>query len=553
VFHRFAPRARAVRPAAVALAAVALAAGCTSPGRPAQPAVSAGGSGPATTLRVLAGSELADMGPILEAAREATGVHVTLDYTGTLDGAQDVLDGRTTGRYDAIWFSSNRYLALYPQAQSKLSTSAPIMASPVILGLRRSVAHRLGWDASPPTWSDLAAAAGAKKFTYGMTNPAASNSGFSALVGVAAALAGAGAALSQKAVASVAPRLRGFFSGQTLTAGSSGWLSDGYARRAGASSPAGEQVDGLINYESVLLSLNASHKLREPLTLIYPRDGVVTADYPLTLLSSAAPGKSDAYRRLTAYLRRPGVQQQIAATTHRRPMTPGVALPPTFTRAQLPPELPFPNQLGVVNALIGAYFDKIRPPSRTIYVLDTSGSMHGARLKGLKAALTDLTGTDGSLTGQFARFHNREQVTLLPFNTTPGQPVAFTVPATAPAPVLGRIRAVAGGLRAGGDTSIYDSVEKAYGLAGAGPLTGYFTSIVLMTDGENNQGAGIDGFAAWYSRLPGRLHAVPVFPILFGENNTAEMNKLASVTGGRTFDARTRSLAAAFREIRGYQ
>src|SRR5262249_12243665 len=191
------------------------------------------------------------------------------------------------------------------------------------------------------------------------------------------------------------------------------------------------------------------------------------------LPARAAPAQPPASRGLTAPRPRPAVQRQIAATPHRRPMTPGVALPSTFTRAQLPPEIPFPNQLGVVNALIGAYFDKIRPPSRTIYVLDTSGSMHGARLRGLKAALTDLTGTDRSLTGQFVSFHHREQVTVLPFNTTPGQPVAFTVPATAPGPVLGRIRAVAGGLRARGNTSIYDSVEKAYGLAGAGPLTGY--------------------------------------------------------------------------------
>jgi Ca-activated chloride channel homolog len=138
------------------------------------------------------------------------------------------------------------------------------MASLVILGLRRSVAHRLGWDARPPTWSDLAAAASAKKFTYGMTNPAASNSGFSALVGVAAALAGAGAALSQQAVASVAPQLRGFFSGQTLTAGSSGWLSDSYARRAGASSPAGEQVDGMINYEATFAPLGDPCRFRLP-------------------------------------------------------------------------------------------------------------------------------------------------------------------------------------------------------------------------------------------------------------------------------------------------
>ena len=41
----------------------------------------------------------------------------------------------------------------------------------------------------------------------------------------------------------------------------------------------------MINYESVLLSLNASGKLHEPLDLIYPSEGIVTADYPLLLLN----------------------------------------------------------------------------------------------------------------------------------------------------------------------------------------------------------------------------------------------------------------------------
>src|SRR6266567_8607239 len=91
------------RSAALILAGAALAAGCTGPGQAAHQAPPASSGGPAATLRVLAGSELSDMGPILDAARRATGVRVTLDYTGTLDGAQDVLDGRTSGDYEAIW------------------------------------------------------------------------------------------------------------------------------------------------------------------------------------------------------------------------------------------------------------------------------------------------------------------------------------------------------------------------------------------------------------------------------------------------------------------
>jgi Ca-activated chloride channel homolog len=46
---------------------------------------------------------------------------------------------------------------------------------------------------------------------------------------------------------------------------------------------------------------------------------------------------------------------------------------------------------------------------------------------------------------------------------------------------------------------------------------------------------------------------VPVFPLLFGENNEGEMTALAQLTGGRAFDARSGSLADAFKEIRGYQ
>jgi Ca-activated chloride channel family protein len=46
---------------------------------------------------------------------------------------------------------------------------------------------------------------------------------------------------------------------------------------------------------------------------------------------------------------------------------------------------------------------------------------------------------------------------------------------------------------------------------------------------------------------------VPTFAVLFGENNLAEMEALAALTGGKTFDARGSTLAGAFEDIRGYQ
>ncbi|SEG13829.1 Ca-activated chloride channel family protein [Thermomonospora echinospora] len=493
-------------------------------------------------LRVLAGSELADLKPILDQAERDIGVKVRLEYAGTLDGVRQVVDGRADGRYEAVWFSSNRYLSLHRDAQRRLRTATTTMISPVVLGVRRSAAERLGWHTRPPTWADIAEAAAGHRFTYGMTSPAASNSGFSALVAVASALSGRGGALDAASIDAAGPKLTDFFAGQTLTAGSSGWLSDAYLRRQGSS------VDGLINYESVLRSVGASGKLREPLTIIYPRDGVVTADYPLTLLASAPAHAADAHRRLGEYLRRPDVQRRIMTETHRRPVNPEAA---PAEPAAIPPELPFPARPDAVQALLAAYYDKFRRPSRTLYVLDVSGSMKGERIEALRTALVALTGG----AGRFERFHNREEVTLIPFSGTPGQPVSYTVPAEAPEAELGRIRERARELTAGGDTAIYDSLMRAYGVADeqAARDPDRFTSIVLMSDGENTGGLEFAGFRARFAGLPERVRGVPVFPILFGEAAVTEMGALAELTGGRTFDARSQPLDVVFREIRGYQ
>jgi Ca-activated chloride channel homolog len=532
------------------------AAACTGSGDDRAGGEAAGGesfAGDPVELRVLAGSELADMEPILAEAAEATGVTVRFEFVGTLDGIQRVVDG-DVGGYDAVWFSSNRYLALHPEAEEAIRRQQEIMTSPVVLGLAPAVARSLGWHrGAAPTWADIARAAAGGRFTYAMTNPAASNSGFSALVGVTAALSGTGAALEQRDVDEVAGQLRGFFSGQKLSAGSSGWLSDAYVARATGSSP-GPAVDGLVNYESVLLSVNGEDRLPDPLTIVYPSDGVVTADYPLSLLASASGAARDGYERLTGHLLTPEVQRSIMETTHRRPAVPDVEPDESFGDATLV-ELPFPARLDVVNDLIGTYFDRLRRPVRTVYVLDVSGSMEGERIESLRAALVDLTGADDTLARQSRQFHEREEITLLPFSTTPGSPQSYVVPTTRSAADQARagIRAAAEGLTIGGDTAVYDSLEVAYDELAAAGEGDFATSIVLMTDGETNTGAVFEDFARGHRSLPPSLREVPVFTILFGDGNVDEMERVAELTGGRSFDARADGLAAAFREIRDYQ
>ncbi|MCX5012065.1 substrate-binding and VWA domain-containing protein [Streptomyces sp. NBC_00555] len=517
---------------------LAAATGCTSEqaDSPKPPAYKEG------TLRVLASSELADMQPVLDQARKATGVTVNLTWSGTLDAAEQVASGQADGKYDAIWLSSNDYLRLRPGAAGKLANETPVMSSPVALGVRPEALARLGWKPEEVTWSAVHEAVTGGKLTYGMTDPVRSNSGFSALVSVASGLSGAQAALTDADVKAAAPRLKEFFAGQKLTSGSSGWLATAYAQRA--------DVDALVNYESVLLSVNRDAK--SPLTVIRPRDGVITAHYPLTLLTSAPAGARESGRALTEYLRGAEAQQAITERTFRRPVAAGVA-PAAGLGTDKRRELPFPGSLAVADGLLASYENELRRPSRTVYVLDTSGSMSEEdRIGRLKAALTELTGSGSSGVGQ--RFRDREEVTLLPFGSKVKKVRTHVVEPGNPGPALDGIRGDVKSLAPEGGTAIYSSLEAAYEQLGKGGADA-FTSIVLMTDGENTEGVGAQHFDSFYAALPEGQKHTPVFAVLFGDSDRKELTHITELTGGRLFDATggNGSLNGAFEEIRGYQ
>ncbi|WP_241826793.1 vWA domain-containing protein [Streptomyces graminilatus] len=500
----------------------ATASACTSAQKPSQDPATAPEPG---TLRVLASSELSDMTPVLARVEKDTGIKVRPTYMGTLDAVDMLAGGKTDGVYDALWLSSNDYLRLRPDAAKKVVSETSVMASPVAIGVKAATVAELGWKPEQVTWSQVEEAVQDGKLTYGMTDPARSNSGFSTLISVASGLSGAQSALTDADVTKATPRLKEFFKGQKLTSGSSGWLADAYERRG--------TVDALLNYESVLKGIPG-------LTVIRPRDGVVTADYPVTSLASTDATTREEVRRLTEALRTPAIQRRITDVTHRRPVVASVP-PAAGLDTSRRRELPFPGSRSVADGLLDAYENELRRPSRTVYVLDTSGSMGGERLSALKAALRGLTGD----------FRQREEVTLMPFGSDVKSVRTHVVSPADPKSGLDAIRRDTDALNADGDTAIYTSLEKAYRQLGADRDT--FTSIVLMTDGENTAGAKASEFDGFYRRLPAGQRDIPVFPILFGDSDRAELAHIAELTGGRLFDAQQGSLDGAFKEIRGYQ
>ncbi|ADY25867.1 von Willebrand factor type A [Deinococcus proteolyticus MRP] len=494
-------------------------------------------------LNVMAGSELKDLEPLLDEVAGEVGVRLNMRYTGTLDGVAELQAGAGAGNSagpDLVWFSHAKYLELQGGLGGRILSSEKIMLSPVVLGVKESDAKAWGWDTRPVGWKDIAARVASGDLHYGMANPAASNSGMTALIGITAALSGKGDAITAGDVQAGA--LKQFFKGQVLTSGSSGWLADAYVADQGRS-----QLNGLINYESVLLSLNRGGRLQEPLKLIYPSDGLVTADYPLMLLNDA---RRSEYQALVDRLRSPQVQQRIMQETLRRPAAPGVALSSEFPPGMLV-ELPFPASAGTIDAILGSYLNDVRRPANTIFVLDVSGSMEGKRLEALKAALGNLSGADTSLGWRFAAFADRERVTLIPFSGDVEAVRSFQVNKASRAADLQAIAAAGGALQAGGGTNIYGALSEAYRQAAAAPA-GSYTSVVLMTDGEGTAGPSLNEFRDFYAALPAGARSVKTFTVLFGDSDVQEMNEVAALTGGRTFDGQ-QNLAAAFKEIRGYQ
>jgi Ca-activated chloride channel family protein len=498
---------------------------------------------PAGSLAVLAGSELKDIETGLKAdIREATGLDLVFTYSGTLDAVDKIAAG---GKFDALWVSHGKYLAMNDVLKGRILAQEKTMLSPVLLGLKASKAHALGWDAAEPTWKDIADAARAGKFTFGMTNPTSSNTGLTATIGLAAALAKNPDALTEADLKN--PRLSDFFNGQRLTSGSSGWLAETYERDQ-------SKVDGIINYESVLLSLNASGKLAEPLTLVYPKEGIITADYPLMLLSGAR--RAD-YDRLVAYLRSTGFQTKMSALTLRRPVNADATMAAAIPKRTLI-ELPFPGQASLISALLDNFLSDVRIPGSCRYVLDLSGSMGGERIAGLKQSMLMLA--SGATIGgeRYARFQNREEVGVITFSSEPSDTVLFPMGSTPEqnARTRAAITQFVEPLKAGGQTAIYSSVQRALvelGQERARDAEKRYYTVVLMTDGESNQGLTQEQFEEWYKGQGDGVRGIPVFPILFGEGSPQELRALADLTGGRLFDSRANTLAAVFKEIRGYQ
>jgi Ca-activated chloride channel homolog len=503
-------------------------------------------SKPKLTLSLVSGSENQTLEPILQRFAKDEGVAIDVTYLGSVDIMLQLQKGAPG--YDAVWPASSLWITLGDK-QRVVKNAQSILRSPVVLGVKRSVAERLGWVGKDVTVEEILAAAEAGKLRYMMTSATQSNSGAMAYFGYLYAFAGRPEVLTTDTLQDPAVRekITRILGTIDRSAGSSGWLKDLFLQRY-------DGYDAMVNYESLVIEADQQlvKEGKEPLYAVYPVDGLAIADSPLGYVDHGDAKKAELFQKLQTYLLSADVQKEILGFGRRVGLVglnPKEVDPKVFNpdwgidvgRVIDPITLPSAD---VIQEALDLYQTAFRKPSFTVFCLDFSGSMEGKGEEDLKTAMRLLL-DQNQAAESLLQAAPGDVTVVIPFDDTLIN--EWTVRGNDPA-ALADLLAKVTAQQTGGKTNIYAPVIRALDLMQQAGIEGYSPAVILMTDGQSNQGS----FADLQRRLAAStLGEVPVYAILFGDASTDQLTQIANATSGRIFDGRT-DLVTAFRTAKGY-
>lgn len=509
--------------------------------------------GPRTSLMIVSGSENKSLQPIIEEWGRKNAVDVEVSYLGSVDIARALNDGKGAA-FDAVWPANSLWIEL-GDTQKVVKHDRSILRSPVVLGVRHSIAKDLGWIGSTEiSIEDIQTAARDEEFRLAMTSATQSNSGASAYFGFLYALSGNPDVLTATELADTKTQdsVRDLLSQIDRSSGSSGWLKDSLVENP-------TKFDAMFNYEALIIEANQALEAagQEPLYVVYPANGLSVADSPLGYINKSDEAKETAFLSLQEHLLSTEVQDELLALGRRAGLL-GLSASradPQIWRSDWGIDLdrsispiPAPESAVIAEALT-LYQTELRKPSLTVWVLDTSGSMKGQPLEELKTAMDLLLDPEASAVS-LLQPSQRDVTIILPFNSSPGKSLTIL---GADSKELDNATGYVDRLQAGGGTDLYGAVMAAFDQLQPyhddGVLFDYLPAVVAMTDGASDT-----------SNRPAMLNAlrssgfgldVPIHSIAFGDADTDQLGELSDATIGRMFVAGS-DLSKALRSAKGY-
>ena len=491
------------------------------------------------SLKIISGSENQELEPILEEFSRDSGIRIEMTYQGSLDIMRELEQEET--EYDAVWPASSLWLNVGDTGH-KVKHAESVSISPVVFGIRQSLAEELGFVGREVSVRDILDAITAGKLKFCMTSATQSNSGASAYIGFLYALLGNPDMITEEDLESpqLQSDIQALFAGVDRSSGSSDWLKDMFLEGG---------YDAMVNYECLIIQANEELESRgeETLYVVYPYDGLTLADSPLGYVDHGDDKKEEAFLKLQEYLLSAEVQNEIQRTGRRTGYT-GIAEEnkDVFrTEWGVQPDrvlsvMKMPSTEVLFEAL-NLYQTDFKKPSLNIYCLDYSGSMAGEGRNQLVAAMEQLLIQENA-EKSFLQASKDEVNVLIMFDDR----------------VLAEYTAVGSGgeLEAlyekveeqptGSGTDMYAAADEALNVLQQYDLSQYTPAVILLTDGMS--GGSYDAFMEHYREMG---EDVPIFSIMFGDADPEQLDELAAATNARVFDGRE-DLIDAFRKVKGY-
>lgn len=503
-------------------------------------------------LVIVSGSENKGLQPLIDQWAKREGKKISVVYKGSVDIYRLLQQGQQMP-YDAVWPANHLWIEL-GDTQKVVKHEQSIMRSPVVLGMKKSIVERLGWDKKPVKIQDILDAAENKQFRLSMTSATQSNSGASAYFGFLYAMAGYPDTLSAEHLQNpdVQNKVKRLLATVDRSSGSSGWLKEAFQNHP-------ERFDAMFNYEALIIEAN-QHFTRtggEPLYAIYPQDGLSVADSPLGYVDKGDADKEALFMQLQAHLLSAKVQKKIE-TMGRRTGLLGMTVSNPDKAVWNPAwginadvavaSIPVPQQ-AVIRDALSLYQTDLRKPSLTIWVLDVSGSMQGQGIADLKRAMTTLLDPKQAA-DHLLQAGSRDVTIIIPFNNDVVD--IWTIEGNSEqafAQALSQVNS----LRADGGTDLYEALiiamQQLQPWYAEDTLWDYLPAIVAMTDGRSNDG----NWQNWLQTLQTLPYGndVPVHAIAFGNADEQQMKALTEQSVGRFFKVEG-DLAGVLRKAKGY-
>lgn len=491
------------------------------------------------TFKIIASTENKDLEDVLQNFASKNNIDLQIDYAGTIE----IMDKLNQGEeYDAVWCSNSIWLyMLNDDVTIKNSKSTSI--NPVVFGIKKSKAQELGFIGKDVYTKDILNAIKQGKLKFSMSSPTQTNTGATAYLGFLSTLAGNPEVLTEKNLKddTLKTELTQLYTGVTRSSGSDEFLEEMFLNG---------DYEALITYESSIININKQleEQGKEPLYIIYAKDGVSISDAPFAYIDHKNDQKAEEFEKLQSYILSNEGQQELVKTG-RRVWFGGInenadksVFNPNWgidTGKYIVP-VKYPST-AVIKQALSIYQTELRKPIHIVFCLDYSGSMYGSGNEQLTNAMKYILDEEEA-SKDLLQFASKDKITIIPF-THEVLGIYSTEKGTDTEKLVKKITETT----VGGGTDIYVPVISALSLLNKEDLEKYNVSIVLMSDGESNYNR-MDQLKQTYSEMG---KDIPVFSIMFGTASKSQLQDIADLTNAKIFDGKT-NLLEAFKQVRGY-